>query len=63
MSDIEPEVTETIVEPLVETSVTDETIEHTVTSEDLANNPQLVEEGVKEGEVIGIPTPTEQPTE
>jgi hypothetical protein len=33
----------------------EETTPHTVTAEDLANNPELAEAGVKEGEEIGIP--------
>lgn len=32
-----------------------ETMEHTVTSEDLENNPSLVENGILEGDVIEVP--------
>lgn len=38
----------------VEESETEETIEKTLTTEDLKMNPELVEEGLKEGEVIEV---------
>ncbi|GAA0561817.1 hypothetical protein [Chitinophaga japonensis] len=39
-------------------------IDHKVTAEDLKNNPELAEQGVEEGEVIGIPAEnTEAPAD
>ena len=40
-------------------------MEHIVTKEDLELNPELVEEGVKEGDIIDIPEgePTEEEIE
>lgn len=38
----------------VEESETEETIEKTLTTEDLKMNPELIEEGLKEGEVIEV---------
>lgn len=36
-------------------------LNHTVTKEDITNNPELIEEGVKEGDVVEIPL-EEEPT-
>lgn len=38
----------------VEESETEDTIEKTLTTEDLKMNPELIEEGLKEGEVIEV---------
>jgi hypothetical protein len=37
-------------------------VAHTITQGDLDNNPELVEKGVKVGDVVGIPEGTEAPS-
>jgi len=41
-------------------SIPEGVVPHTVTQEDLDNNPELVEQGIKVGDVVGI---TERPVE
>lgn len=56
-----PETPETTEEPTVENEeVPEGHVPHVVTEEDLANNPELVEQGVKVGETIYLPEVSEE---
>lgn len=55
---VETLVKERHIKPIEETETTEEVIEHKLTDEDLEMNPELVEEGLKTGDVVEVPIET-----
>jgi hypothetical protein len=60
---VETLVKERHLKPVKETETTEEVIEHKLTNEDLEMNPDLVDEGLKVGDVVDVPIETTETTE